>query len=622
MSSYPNLSSEKIIALDLETHDPNLLTLGPGYHRANAVLEDSQILTVAVAVKGRSWAFLWNEHIRNWLKDNNHLSIIGANTQYDLGWLYCWKESNIFFNGVHRDILINESLIDAGRSALKNPRRQYSFSLSKCAEKYLGVGKGIDELKEYCISAGLSGDPRKHIKKIMETKEGTKLVLKYNESDTQQTWDIYKHQLLELEKMGLLEVFSLESELISPLLEMRKKGVRIDLDRLNRTEEEIGKQIKEIEKEIKNIVGFEVNVNAPQSMQKAFDSLGLSYPTTDKGNPSFSGDFLGTIDSPFPQKAHELRGLMKLQNTYLEGFEKFLVKDRVYTEFHQVKNGTRGTDTGRFSATRPALQTIPKRGAGTKIARGLYVPEEGYLWESQDQSQQELRVFAHFARGGGAEKLRDGYINDPKFDHHNFIVQYVGWELTKANRGIAKTINFGANYGMGLAKFAMSCGLPVPPPWEDFRVKPYSEQVKFLKENYEAARLFLGYHEKFPCIKETAKAAQNAAEGRGYAKTILGRRRYLASGKFYTALNMAVQGSSAEASKLWLRNCWKNGLFKILTFGLLVHDEMTFSKPKTKEGEEAAREVKKIGETCITFRVPLKIKREHGERWSEVTLCE
>lgn len=611
MTKFPNLQNTKTIALDLETKDPNLRKLGPGYYRAKYLGEDANILCVSIATKDKEWALPWNENTVKWMKDNLHLSIIGANTMYDLAWLMVSDSTQ--FKGDYHDILINESLINGQKI------EKAWFSLDKCSEKYLAKGKQDQELWEYCDSMAWGGDPRQHIWKMFETEEGRKLVLKYAKADARQTFDIYEAQQAEIEKYKLERVVKAESRCLKPRLRMKKNGVKFDTEALPKTIDMLFTRMDNLQKEIDHIAGFSVNVAATASMKKAFDSIGLPYAMTAKGNPSFKKDYLLLMQHPFPQKCVEWKMLQKLQSTYASGFEKYIVNGRVYADFHQVKNGSRGTETGRFSASNPNLQNIPQKGEGKAIIRSLFLPEEGHLWEKQDQSQEEFRILAHFARGEGASALREFY-QDPNADMHNFTKDFVKLK----DRGDAKTLNFTCVYGCGVHKFAQQANLPVPPPWTFFNYGPdekwdiYKQEKQHFIDNYRAGKLYFAYHERMPFIKITNKEAEKVCLKRGYAKTILGRRRYLTSSNAWTALNSTVQGSGGDIMKLWLADCEEAGVWDVLPLHLTVHDEAGFSVPPTKEGEEAAKEVQRIGEQCIELRVPLKVDREQGSNWANV----
>ena len=603
MVEYPNLSGTDIIGLDIETRDDDLLDLGPGYHRG----KPNEILCISIGTLDKRWSFPWNDATRRWLLDNRHVSVVGANILYDLGWLAV--SAGVEFTGRVFDILTTESLLDGGRSW---------YSLDKLAKQYLEEDKQDYRLYEYCENMGWKGDPRKHLWRIWGDEPS--LILDYVESDAQQALRIHTKQTEKItqEMPELMDVVQLESRLIPVLLRLRKTGVRIDMHHLETMRDQLGARIAELEQEVNRIAGMEVNTASPASCAKVFDALGLQYGTTDKGNPSITKDILELIPHPFAQTVSEVRRLRKLQSTYIEGFERFVVNGRVYTEFIPVRNGKRGTVTGRFSAQNPALQTIPARGEGKQFARRLFLPEEGMLWEKQDQSQEEYRIFAHYARGGGSEMLQHGYCSDPTFDMHTFARDFVGFPKTKEGRSLAKSLNFGAMYNMGVHKFALQIGETPPDPWSFNSFDEYKEQKAAMIAENKAARLYFAYHDRLSCIKVTSKAAQKAADTRGYARTLLNRRRYLGGQETHKALNTAVQGTGGDIMKLWLVQCEEEGVFEHVVPHLTVHDEIDFSVPPTSMGEEAAKRIQKIGQTCLKLQVPLKVDRERGPNWADV----
>ena len=615
MSKYPNLKNEKIIALDLETKDQYIKDLGPGYYRAKYEITDDKILTIGIATRDlKQWSFVYDHHTAQWLKDNLHLSIVGANVIYDLGWLMV--QDDIIFNGNYYDILGNDIVL-TGKEGFCN--------LDSLAKKYLNEAKGDDEIKNYCEEKGWKGDPRQYLYLLVEdVQKGLPLVLKYNASDAIQTMRILLEQTKNIPQ-DLMPVIKLENDFLKPLLDFKRNGIRVDQKKLETVIDSLNDKIITTQQKVSDIAGCEVNTGSAKQLAPIFDELGLSYVETEKGNPSFSEENIENMDHEFPKSILELRHLQKLQSTYFEGFSRFIVNGRVYADIHPLRNNNYGTETGRMSITKPALQTIPKRNLeAKKLARGIYIPEEGYIWESDDQSQEEYRIFAHYARGEGAEELRMQYINNPNMDMHTWTSQFIEGE----DRDLAKKINFSGLYGAGVHKFARMLALPIPPPWPKEMFRPGIAYDDFLEvylphkdmmiAKYKAAQIYFGYHDTFKCIKETSKAATNICKERGYAKTLLGRRRYILAKDSHKALNTTIQGTAADIMKLWIVGCYNAGLQNILKFYLPVHDEFNYAKPPTTEGEEAAKEVKHIGETCLQLRVPLIVERKHGPNWADV----
>ena len=273
--------------------------------------------------------------------------------------------------------------------------------------------------------------------------------------------------------------------------------------------------------------------------------------------------------------------------------------------------------------------------AGKRI-RKLFLPDEGYDWYKADYSQIEIRILAHYAMGIGSKEIVDQFIKFPKTDYHQWCADKAGVARTRA-----KTINFGIVYGMGAAKLAVDLGISL------------KDAKKFIKE----------YFQMLPFIPETVDAATSAAAKRGYIKTILGRRRRFNlweprdtrltdfvgvgpdrdkidykvrqyknakadNGKFYRmgtqragcykAFNAADQGSAADIMKKSMVDVWESGVCSVIRPYITVHDELDFGAPKTKEGHEAAREVKHIMEETYQMKVPMVVDLERGPNWGNV----
>lgn len=622
---YPNLSLIKQVAIDLETKDLNLKELGPGVRRQKAGIEQGGILCVGFATIDQSWCFPWDENTKKFLQDNKHLDWITANGSYEGDFL---QYEDCLTNGLIYDILIRESVILGGN---------YKISLDTLSRQYLNESKQINELQDICenfekkekqlkknvkgyqITYNWSGDARKHLYKLWEMGEKYRnIIMRYCADDCRQTIAIFDKQIERIKKDGLFDVSMLETRLTKPLLIMRKNGVRANAPGIEKTIDKVEKIIQEKKAENKKITGFEVNVNSPIDMEKAFNKLGLVFQQTNKNNPSFSKDNIKWIKHPFVENALIIKKYRKLNSTYLKGLSRFIVNGRLHCNFIQVKNFGYGTETGRLSAINPALQTIPKRGEGKKLIRSLFVPETNCVWERQDQNQEEFRIFAHYAIGEGGSNLRYEYNNNPDMDMHQYVM-----DITGLNRDYAKIANFLTMYGGGVHKFCTAIGKPMPYPWPnppmEMSYPEIIEHIEIMKRDFEGARIYYAYHSKMPVMKQTLKKAREVCLNRGYAKTIMGRRRYLGAYFSKDALNTTVQGTGGDIMKMWIVACYESGLFDYLKFHLTVHDEIDFSKPDSQLAENAAQECKRLGESVIKLRVPLLVEREQGDSWGNLS---
>ena len=604
-SELPNLSNASIISLDTETNDPNLKKLGPGGVRHDGHLAGVSIATdtgfVGYFPIGHKSGNMDKKVIVSWLQEvlSTNIPKCGANLLYDLEWL--WTE-DIHVNGPLWDIQIAEPLLD------ENKR---SFALQALAEEYLGDSKDEELLK---IAADAYG--------IKDVKAGlwqlpSKYVGPYAEQDAVLPMKIFAIQREKLKKEGLWDLFQLESKLQSVLFKMRIRGVAVDVDKTEELYDAWGIKEQELSKRMTRIAGNPIDIWSSKSIEKAYRTLGLPYNTTDKGNPSFTQQFLASDPHEIASTILETRKLNKARGTFLQNMILDHSKNgRIFTQFHQLRRDDGGTVSGRFSSANPNLQQVPARGDGIgPQIRSLFIPDEGSLWGKFDYSQQEPRVTIHYAsllKFPGALDAAKQFIEDPSTDYHTMIA-----EMANVNRTTAKTLNLGMTYGMGTRRM--------------------TEQLGMTPE--ESKRIFHQYHEKVPFVKGLQDYCTNTVSRRGYLKTILGRKRrfdlweptkYSGYDKplprkealeeygplirrafTYKALNALIQGSSADMMKKAIVLLDDAGYTPQLT----VHDEVDLSI----EGLKEAAEIKKIMEECMPeITIPILCDAEIGPNWGNV----
>ncbi len=630
-SKWPRLSDAKVIAIDTETYDPNLLTHGPGYARG-----DGHIVGFSVSVdKKHSWYFPLRHtvfkqdnvsfsKVKLWLKDNlcNSTALkMGANIQYDIGW---FREEGIRIPGPYLDVQHVEALINEHRRV---------YSLDSLAKRYLKQGKVSEALYQWLAEyyGGVAdGKQRKNIYKAPPA-----LVGPYAEADAWEPLLIWKKQKKIIRQQGLEKVLALESRLIPLLIDMRFRGVKVNIRKAEEVSDQLIKREKKLQKKLNKIAGCEVNVGASATIKRAFDNNNLRYHYTEKGNPSFTKIFLQQHPSEVAKLIVEIRNVSKLRSTFIEGAILNKNKNgRIYSEFVQMKGDRGGAITGRFSSRNPNLQNQPSRDPiyGPMI-RGLFEPDDGFShWLRADASQIEYRFLAHFAVGKSASMIRDRYNADANTDFHTatkeLIEQVTGIQL---ERKPTKSINFGLCYGMGKRKLTNSLGL--------------SKQ--------KGKELFEAYHKGVPFVKDTFNYYVEQAQKQGYVQTILGRRaRFLKwegkkfsdeDKKFYNnyheavkyegmdvqrafthkSLNSVLQGSAADFMKLSMLKCYEEGVFDALggVPHLTVHDEIDISC-NIDSDYSVVQEMKHVMEHCMKLRVPLFMELESGKNWGSCKKLE
>ena len=606
-SEFPDLRHHKQIAIDLETCDPKLTTLGPGWVRNDGFI-------VGVAVAAGDWQGYFpirhaNGHnldpkiTMRWLQkqlDTPHIDKIMHNATYDLGWL---QAENVNVQGRIVDTMITGALVDENR---------YSYSLDNLGRDYLGERKDEKLLRVAAAEWGL--DPKAEMYKLPPEFVG-----RYAEQDAGMTLRLWERFKIELDKQDLWNIWNLETGLIRMMVKMREMGVRVDVEKAARTKVYLKEKIKDLKAEIHRLTGLKIEPWASASLQAVFEELGLEYPRTEAGAPSFTKQFLQLHEHPIAQMIVKLREFDKADSTFIDTILRHQHKGRIHCEFHQLRSDDGGTVTGRFSSSNPNLQQIPARDKEIKkLIRGLFVPEEGCKWGSFDYSSQEPRLLVHFAaslngdnRHAMVDRIVEEYHNGD-VDLHQMVADIAG-----IDRKSAKVVNLGIMYGMGKGKLAAQLDI--------------SEQ--------EASDLLATHHLKVPFVKGLADIATKQATANGQIRTLLGRRcRFhlwepasfgykkplpfdeamkeygspLRRAFVYKALNKLIQGSAADQTKKAMFDCNEAGLLPMLT----VHDELCFSV----EGDDQARRIKDIMENGLSdvLKVPSKVDVDLKDNWGEV----
>lgn len=634
-TEFPRLADAPVLGLDTETKDVDLRELGPGFRREG----DSKAHIVGIAVgtpDGGRWYFPMRhsvgadqnmnpDNVLAWARDNictpGQIKV-GANLNYDVDAL--WSEG-VPVTGPFIDVQYAEALLDPNR---------FTYNLEALAGTYLGEGKVRGELEKWIVKAyGDDGQYRQHIHAAPPC-----LVGPYAEGDVDLPLRVYEKQKVLLEQRLMLGLFDLETELIPLMVQMRQRGVRVDLDYAHRLDDELTQEMARLDMQLATVAGRPIDVDKKSDLTSLFDAAGVVYPRTAKGAPSFVKEWLEHLDHPAGELIRNRRKIQKYRNTFVRGYilDKH-VNGRIYALFHQLKNDENGTVSGRFSSSLPNLQNIPARDPvwGPKL-RALFIPEDGEDWMRHDYSQIEYRMLAHYARGPSGKAVREQYTNDPNTDFHDMVLNMVapvaGWDVsTKEQRTIwrkpLKNINFGLCYGMGVDLLCHQLGL----------------------NRKQGDDLFANYHRAVPFVKKTAEAAANAAQTKGYITTIFGRRAYfdlweprswskrddstpalrhhaalerygpnIVRAYTHKALNALLQGSAADLLKVAMRDLLRSGVHSVIGVPLITcHDEKGHSVGRTKAHREAGDEVKRIMENAMQIRVPIIAEQSYGANWGE-----
>ena len=389
-NTFPDLTNSERIAVDLETKDPNLIKLGPGWCR-----KDGYVIGIAVAAGDfqgyypirHSSGNLDAKFVLRWLKEQMNTPDIPKvfhNALYDLGWL---RAEGIEVKGPIIDTMIMAPLI--------NENRRF-YNLNSLVSDYLQEFKSEKTLRSAANEFGV--DPKAEMFKLP-----AKYVGAYAEKDAAVTLRLCDHLMPILEREECTSIFEMESSLIPVILDMKTKGVRVDIDKAEKTKKQMSQQEKKLLDEITNDTGIAIEPWVSTSIAKVFDFFGLQYSRTEKsGSPSFTKQFLSHHSHPVAKKIVKIRELNKANTTFVETILNHAHNGRIHCDFHPLRTDDGGTVTGRFSSSNPNLQQIPSRDLEIKKAiRGLFIPEENCKWGSFDYASQEPRWLAHYCANAG-----------------------------------------------------------------------------------------------------------------------------------------------------------------------------------------------------------------------------
>lgn len=602
--SFPNLSTAKEIAIDLETCDPNMESFGPGWPRG-----DGYIVGYAVAVDGWAGYFpvahggggnLDRRVVERWVRDvlATPADKIMHNAAYDAGWL---GASGFTINGRILDTMLAAPLLDENR---------FSYSLNALGFDYLQEVKSEQGLKQAAADFGVH--PKKELWKLPAMYVG-----EYAEQDAALTLKLWQHFKIKMRQDEVESIFNLETEVFPVLLNMTRRGIRFDRSKCGMLIDQMRVREHQLLKEMKEQAGIKIDVWAAQSIATAFDRLGIPYSKTDNGLPSFTKGFLDSCEHPLAKMIVEAREVNKTHSTFLQPYMDFSAKTgRIHPHVNQMRSDDGGTVTGRLSMANPNLQQVPARHEIIgPMVRGLFLPEEGQQWAANDFSSQEPRLLVHYASLldlPGAEVMVDAYRNDPNTDFHQMVADMAG-----IKRKAAKTIGLGLMYGMGKNKLAGQLDLSLDEASE--LIDTFHRNVPFLKGTVNAVmkriehpasggaiRTLLGRKCRFP-LWEPMEWGVNKALPREQAVMEYGQRIKRAG--TYKGLNRLIQGSAADQTKAAMVALAKAGIDPILQ----VHDEVALSVDSREVAEEASR----IMATAVNLQVPSRCDVEVGPSWGE-----
>jgi DNA polymerase I-like protein with 3'-5' exonuclease and polymerase domains len=643
-----DLTDIDIVAIDLETSDPNLKTKGLG-----AVRKDGFVTGIAIATKKQTFYFplahamtdnlpvkeTW-DYLNEKLFKNKDIRKVFHNAIYDV----CWIRSSTgeMPQGELLDTMIAASVIDETRM---------KYSLDAISKIYLNETKYKYDLtdKVKAWSDGVIQDPMTNMEKLPYS-----LVKDYAEQDVNLTlklWNIFDKKLDEVlytkthddgrvEEKTCRKIFELETKLFPCLVDMKFKGVKIDVEKARAFGKRLGKTKNSIINYIERRTGIKIEMWAASSIKALLDHENINdYEVTKAGLPQLPKDYLSSHKNKYLRLIAKARNFDKTQNTFIEGLLEFVHEGRIHADINQIRSDQGGTVTGRFSMSNPNLQQIPSKGFIGKKMRELFLPEDDCEWGSFDYSQQEPRIVVHYALAlgmPGTDTLLEEF-NKEDADFHQIVA-----DMAQISRTMAKTINLGLFYGMGKIKLASELGLDRPKAnklFADYHAKvPFVKQLSIDLINFaEENKLLYTLEDRFCRFNkwETRDRKWNNSINRYDPVDILDKevaqkyytddrlnKGYVADPTYehftdfykpaftYKALNRLIQGSAADMTKKAMVNLYEQGILPQIQ----IHDELCLSI----KNEEQARIVKETMENAILLEVTNKVNYKHGKNWGSI----
>jgi len=635
-TELPDLRRVDIVSIDTETKDDRLRAdMGSGWpFRAGHICGISVAFRADGDVRGLYFPIRHPdsqnfdpEQVFQWLRD--HIAagprFVTQNGLYDFGWLR--TEAGIKMPPGERlqEVSALSTLIDENR---------FKYSLDAlCA--WRGVpGKDDALLRQGIEALGLHSNKRKklipqaHIWQLPARYAGV-----YAEADAINTLLLYENLDPILDQEGTRAAYRLECEILRMVLEMRLRGIRVDLDAAERARDLLLHKrdgaLVELSGELGRATGMDELRNKKWLVEN-FDRHGIKYPRTELGNPSFTAGKMGWMT----QHAHWLPQVIAAAGKYdkaavsgpcpVQKLIDHTVNGRIHAEINPHRSEDNGTKSFRFSYSEPPLQQMPSRDEElAPLFRGIFLPEEGEVWAKPDASQQEFRFVVHYAN---QHKLRNAaeavarYREDPDADFHAFAAT-----ITGLDRSAAKAVNFAKMYGAGVTKFAQMIGKPLA----------------------EAQQLYARYDRDLPFLHLLSKIYTRRAHAQGYITLYDGARRHFDKfapggkwkkgagpcsheealerikdpkhpwyrrGPLYradtkNAMNALIQGGAARHTKLWMRACWCQGIIPLLQ----MHDCLDCSVSSREQAELVAR----LGCEAVQLDVPMRVDLKYGRNWGD-----
>lgn len=468
------------------------------------------------------------------------------------------------------------------------------------------------------------------------TKVPLNLISKYAMQDAKVCLELYLYQKESIRRQSfrgkswagstLIDVNKTELRLTKTFFNMEKHGIKVDRQFCQKGFNHYLAEKAKASEDFYRLTGQEFN-DHHTCLAPAFKKLGLSFPVTEKGNPSFKAEVLEEYNNPLANVILAHRKALKMANTY---FRNFLLLSDGHGIIHPNSRQA-GTVTGRVSYSDPNFQNLPKPDEDEPIqeweVRKAVVPRSGYCLVMLDKDQVEYRLMLEYAK---EEKVIDAILNKG-LDVHQATA-----DMVLISRKQAKTLNFMLLYGGGEAKL---CAALFNPTLDVASLKallnlqrgrlntgdadllakitPTCREYN-LNELRKAKELKAKYFEALPGVKSFISRVIATAKDRNNIINWAGRICRFENREFaYKAPNHLIQGGCADEMKIIMNllddflTPWKSKLV------LQVHDELVLEMHQDEF--HLLPSIIKIMESVYPYRkLPLTVGVEHSwTNWAE-----
>lgn len=600
-----------VVALDTETYDPLLHSHGPGWAAVPAMGDDAgwvRLVSLAWRADGalQTGVLVWRteegEHTatarqtRAWLRaalPQPHVTWALFASPYDLGWLVYGERMP--WPARWRDAQALASLLDEHRR---------TYALDDVAVAWLGPDARKDETALREEAARRGWDPKRDLWRLPLAT-----VAPYAQQDAALTWRLVRAMAPRVVQELPERLRDVEHDVQRVLVEMRARGIRVDLDRA-------AHYTTQLTHERDTLVRTALRGARPSAARELavlFTEEGHAPGRTATGEPSITKAWLKHLgaSSTLASALLRVRWIDKQLSTYLRPLPRLAIHGRIHGQLHGLRSDEGGTVSGRLSSSKPNLQNLSAKADPEGIVRGCYLPEPDAAWTALDYSGQEARLAVHEAyrrRCVGARAVVQAYQREPRLDLYAQLRDAVNGVLDASHaitRDQAKVLFLAAMYGMGDTK----CGdmLGVPPAVASTVLAAFRHGVPWLAQLVRTVKQEATTHAliETPLLQRRARFVE-VATGSGPWMHPHGVRY-----STHTALNRTIQGGAADQTKVALVALWRMGA----VLHASVHDEIDTS---TATVDDAVAQAQCMADV-VPLAVPVLVDIERGPSWGAAT---